>query len=414
MRAVLRHRQARAFVFAQLLSSFGDRTLWLASGIWVKQVTGSSSAAGLVFFFYTVPYVAGPLVGVVVDRVRRRQLSVVVNIAAGAAVLTLVFAQGPRQLWLVYVVILAYGVAGTVLDSAQPALMATILPARLLADANGALQTGGEVLRLVSPLLGAATVAATNSLIPVVLFDAATFAVAALVLARLAIQEPRPQEATDGRWAEISAGAAHIARTPALRHIVTSTALALLMVGFSETVFFSVVELGLHRPASFLGVLLSVMGAGAVAGGLTGARLLHRIGDGATLALGLGVLSAGYLALTVPSRTVAVVSVAVSGIGIPWAVIAFTTSLQVRTPATLRGRTFAAAHAFVTVPQTISIAVGAALVSLVDYRLLLTTMGGVSLAAAVYLLTRRIEWLSPGDTVDGAECNEMLAPGRGA
>jgi hypothetical protein len=48
-----------------------------------------------------------------------------------------------------------------------------------------------------------------------------------------------------------------------------------------------------------------------------------------------------------------------------------------------------------SVPQTISIAVGALLVTLIDYRLEIAIMTVATLAAAAYLLTRR-----PEDTAD--------------
>jgi hypothetical protein len=44
-----------------------------------------------------------------------------------------------------------------------------------------------------------------------------------------------------------------------------------------------------------------------------------------------------------------------------------------------------------SVPQTISIAAGAALITIVDYRVEIIAMAAVFLIAAVYLLTRRAE-----------------------
>jgi hypothetical protein len=41
-----------------------------------------------------------------------------------------------------------------------------------------------------------------------------------------------------------------------------------------------------------------------------------------------------------------------------------------------------------SVPQTVSIAVGAALVTFIDYRIEIVIMGLVTLVAAVYLCTR--------------------------
>lgn len=395
MREVLQHRQARSYLLAQMLSVFGDTTLWLATGIWVKQMTGSSSAAGMVFFFYTLPYAFSPLSGVVVDRVRRAPLMVGVNLASAAVVLLLLAVHDESLLWLVYVVIFLYGVSGTLLSGAQSALLVTMLPQRLLADANGILQTGREMLRLVSPLVGAGVVAWTGTAGPVAVFDSVTFVVAAVVLLSLRIDEPAPVREPVGWWSEISAGARHVFGTPALRHIVVATGIALFVIGFSETVIFPIVEEGLGRSASFVGVLVSVMGVGAIAGGLTGAWAVRRFGDGRTLALGLLAVAAGDACFAAGNLPVVLGGAVVHGAGIPWAVIAFMTAVQVRTPLSLQGRAFAAADTSVTVPQTMSIAIGAALVAVVDYRWLVAAMAIVTAIAGGYLLTRRISWHVP-------------------
>jgi hypothetical protein len=45
VRTLLAHRDARFYLAGQVLSTSGDNALWLAMGIWVKILTGSSSAA---------------------------------------------------------------------------------------------------------------------------------------------------------------------------------------------------------------------------------------------------------------------------------------------------------------------------------------------------------------------------------
>src|SRR4051794_23804748 len=59
------------------ISLFGDAALWLAFGIWVKDLTQSNGAAGLAIFAYLLPAVFAPLTGLLADRVRRRTLIVV-------------------------------------------------------------------------------------------------------------------------------------------------------------------------------------------------------------------------------------------------------------------------------------------------------------------------------------------------
>jgi uncharacterized membrane protein YfcA len=54
----------------------------------------------------------------------------------------------------------------------------------------------------------------------------------------------------------------------------------------------------------------------------------------------------------------------------------------------MQGRVAAAANMLFSVPQTISIAVGAALITIIDYRVEIVAMAIVFLVAAVYLLTR--------------------------
>lgn len=55
MRRLFAIRDARIYLIGQALSSFGDTVMWLAMGIWVKTLTHSNGAAGLVFFAMAFP-----------------------------------------------------------------------------------------------------------------------------------------------------------------------------------------------------------------------------------------------------------------------------------------------------------------------------------------------------------------------
>ena len=82
---------------------------------------------------------------------------------------------------------------------------------------------------------------------------------------------------------------------------------------------------------------------------------------------------------------------AVAGLGIVWAIVALATAYQRRSPSHVQGRVSAAANMLFSVPQTISIAAGAALITFVDYRVEIVAMAVVFVLAAAYLLTRRDE-----------------------
>ncbi len=128
MRQLLAHRDARLFLGGDIVSMFGDTSLWLAAAIWVKSLTGSNSAAGLVFFAFGLPQLAAPLFGMVVDRVKRKPLLIAVNLVMGVAVLLLLLVHGRGDVWIIYLVMILYGASYGLLGPAQSALLTVLLP----------------------------------------------------------------------------------------------------------------------------------------------------------------------------------------------------------------------------------------------------------------------------------------------
>ena len=280
-----------------------------------------------------------------------------------------------------------YGLSNSVLSSAQSALLTVMVPAELLPDANGWLRTAQEALRLVGPLAGAGLFVAVGGHV-IAIIDAVTFAVPVISLLALRVAEPAPHPMAQ-RWRkEITAGIQHVMRTAELRHMIIACACAFAVLGFDETVVYAIAGDGLHKPAAFVGVLIAIQGVGAVLGGPTAAPLVRRIGEARLVGISL-VLAGAAAALEIPPDLPAVVAgFILFGVALPWMFVGFISLVQRRTPAQLQGRAYSAAATFVTTPQTISIATGAALISLTGYRPMLAVMATVATLAAAYLLTR--------------------------
>jgi hypothetical protein len=191
VRRLIALRDARLYLAGQALSLLGDLSLSLAMGVWVKQLTGSSGAAGLTFVAFLLPQLASPLAGMVVDRTRRRPLLIAVNLASAVAVAPLVVVHDAGDVWIVYAVSLALGASTMVLGAGQSALLVGLLPGELLAHGNAALQTLREGLRLLAPLAGAGLFAWLGGG-AVAALDAATFLAAAAALALMRLREPPP------------------------------------------------------------------------------------------------------------------------------------------------------------------------------------------------------------------------------
>ena len=398
MRRLFRLRNVRVFVSGWTLSVFGDWAMFIVLGVWTKDLTGSNSAAGLVFFALGVPSLLSPFAGLVVDRLRRRPLLIGIYAAEALVVLALLFVHDRGDVWIIYAVALFYGAAGTFGASARSALMTVMLPRELLAESNGMLQTLREGLRLVAPLVGALIYAAVGGGAVAVL-DSASFAAVVIALALMRIEEPRFEREEHRFATELLAGARHVFGTLPLRQIILATGVCLLVVGFAETLIFAVLDEGLHRPASFFGVLSSLQGVGAIAGGLTAARTMRRVGDVKLVGFGMVLLTVGEISFISHSLVLVLAGIAVAGAGIAWLIVGYATAIQLRTPLRLQGRVLSASDTLINTPQTVSIALGALLVSVVDYRLLVVVMGVVVAACGAYLLTREPEPVAEKDPV---------------
>jgi MFS family permease len=387
VRRLLSHREARIYLAGQTLSLFGDSCLWLAMGIWVKTLTHSNAQAGLVFFFFTGPSLLAPLAGLLVDRLRRGPVLILTNAATGLSVLALLVVHGRGQVWVIDVVMCAYGVSAIVLGPAQSALLTVIVPSELLPEANAALRTVQEGLRLVGPLTGAALFVAIGGH-SIAILDAATFAFPIASLLLLNVHEPAPAPTTDGFITQLTAGMAYVRRTTQLRQAILAGACCTAVFGFAETIIYAVVGDGLHRPAAFVGVLVAIQGAGAVLGGLTAAPLIRRVGELRLMGVALLLTAAGALLEIPPFLPAVIAGVIVFGAAVPWLVVALISIAQRLSPPQLQGRVFAAAETLISTPQTISIALGAALIGLTGYRVLLVAIAAVTALDAGYLLTR--------------------------
>jgi Na+/melibiose symporter-like transporter len=389
MRRIFAVRDVRIFFAGWTVSVFGDWAMFIVLGVWAKALTGSNAAAGLVFFALSLPSLFSPLAGLLVDRVPRRPLLIVTYCVEAVGVLALLGVHSRSDVWILYAVTAFYGAMGTIAASARSALMTTTLPKELLGEANGIFQSVREGLRLIAPLIGAGIYASLGGG-AVAILDSASFLAVVVALLFMRVPEPRFERVEHDFFPEVMAGARHIFRTLPLRQIVVATGICLLVVGFAETIIFAVLDQGLHRPPSFFGVLSSFQGVGAIAGGLSAPRLLRRLGDVRLCGIGMAAFALGDATLVSSSLGLVLAGIVVSGCGVSWLIVGLATATQVRTPLRLQGRVASAADVFVSTPQTVSIALGAMLVSFVDYRVLVVAMSGVVSCCALYLISRSV------------------------
>ncbi|MFE9749398.1 MFS transporter [Saccharothrix saharensis] len=400
--AALRVRDIRLYVIGLALSLFGDSIFLVVAGIWVKDLTGSDGAAGMVNFCIWAPSLVGPLFALVADRVPRRRLLVVVNLGAAVALLPLVLVDGAGLVWVVFAVMAVYGVVYALIGAAEPALMSTLIPEEHLGGYNSARLTLSEGFKLLGPAAGAALFALYGGP-TVAVVDAVTFVAAAVALSLMAFREPPLAPARESRGRELRAGIDRIVGFLPLRRLVIGSAVVFGFGGLLTSYAYAVVEQGLGRPPEFVGVVVTAQGLGSVLGGLVAPSLMRRRGEVALVGTGMLVAATGcLLTASPPSLWLILLGAALRGFGLPWLLIGTTTLIQRTTPNELQGRTGSAAFTASFIPSTLAIPVGAVLVEVVHYRVLFATaVVGMAAAAGYALRSRRDVLPRAGETKPG-------------
>jgi MFS family permease len=390
MRKVLVRQDFRRLFAGLFFSMTAESVLLLALAIWVKDLTGSDGMAGAAILAVIAPMVFAPLIGFVVDRYRRKPFLVVVLLLSVVLLSPLLLVDNRDEVWIIYAVAVGYGLSIISVSAALNGLIKEVIPEELLPEANGALQTVKQGLRLVAPLAGAGLYAATKGW-GLAVAGMIGFLVAAVIISSLRVLENKPQPSEMHWMAEVSAGVKHLFATPGLRRALIGVCAAIIVFGFGEPVFFALVDKGLHREPTFLAVLVCLQGVGGILGGLTASKLIRRVGEVGALGIGVALLTPMLVTSLTPRVWLALPCMMLGGFGLPYAIVGLMTLMQRQTPQEMMGRVSAAMDALISAPQALAIAFGAVLVEMIDFRLLFAAMAVLAVVAATYLwLGRRL------------------------
>jgi Na+/melibiose symporter-like transporter len=292
-----------------------------------------------------------------------------------------------RDVWLIFVVMGAYGLEVVLIDPAESALFTEMLPHPTRERMNGWRLGIQETGRLVAPLLGAALFTLAGGGI-VAALDAATFLVAAATVSMLRVRAGRPQRepARESWWRELGAGVRHISLAPPLRRIVLAATGVMAASGITVAAQYSLVTATGQRPA-FLGLFSGVLGAGSIVAALTSGRLLARIGERRLTLLGLCNLALGDALNATGLLPCALLGYLVLGFALPWVFLATLNIAQRMTPNALQGRTSAAITLALFGPQAPMQTLGAALIGPIGFRGIYLSTAAIAIALAVWLRT---------------------------
>ncbi|MFF5289279.1 MFS transporter [Paractinoplanes globisporus] len=332
----------RLFFVGQLASVMGNWMQTVAQSFLVLQLTGSGTALGLtVAARYAPVFLLGPWGGVAADRFDRCKLLYATQIAAAtlAGIFALLIGTGVIRLWMVYVLAVGFGLANVFDNPTRQSMISDLVDRDRLSNAvllnsitiNAARIFGAAAGGIIAAGLGLALCFALNgvSFLVVVLTTA-------LMNTATVARPPRAPRAPR----QVREGFRYVAHTPRLLFPLLMVAIVGMLAWEFQVSLPLLASATFHGGAGTYGAMTSVMGAGAVAGGLVSASRKH-IG---TRALALSAIGWG-LAITVaalaPTLTVEYVVLLFVGYGS----ITFNSygkiALQMTARAEMRGRVMA-------------------------------------------------------------------------
>ncbi|MEU4690639.1 MFS transporter [Actinoplanes sp. NPDC023714] len=388
------NRVSSAYLASYVLSLLGNSVAGVVLPLLVLQITGSVLATGAVAVASALPAaVAGLVMGVVIDRINRRTASVITDVISALSIAALPLLDATAGLALGWLVLFA--VVGSFGDvpglTAREAMIPGIVRAgRMSAERLlGLREASGAMVMLIGPAAGAALLTAFDG-VTVLWLTAATSAAAAAVTLLI------PREA--GAIAATGAGPRRVVlrdgwhtliRSPFLMvTTLLSAGLVVVLAGFQALVLPIYFTLQ-HRP-ELLGLVLSALAAGLLAGGGIYAGAGHRGRRRTWFRTGLVITVVGFaLMATLAGPWLVLGAAALVGLGNGLFGSLMGVLMVERIPDAMRGRVMSLQNSILTLAPAIGMGGAALLVDGSGARAGAVVLAAVWLVAALVAIGAR-------------------------
>ena len=245
MLQILRNGSFRNLWVSSLLSTLGSQVSRLGLILYVFGTHGEIISLSLLIVVDTLPgAVAAPLAGAVVDGLSKRLVMVVSDLSR--MILMLVILVHP-SLGVIYLMTALHSVATVFFQPARSAAIPLIVKQEDLVRANGVEQSAANLTLIAGPVLGAILLRQFG-LTATLLFDAASFLVSALMVARVTIRQVERKQidlSAAGAVNEIKEGGRYLLRHPLALHLTFLLFVAL--IGFVAACAFYICHRVLRR-----------------------------------------------------------------------------------------------------------------------------------------------------------------------
>jgi MFS family permease len=260
----------RRYIAGQSVSLIGTWMQMAAQSWLVLSLTGSATTLGVIVALQTLPVLLlGPYGGVVADRIDKRRLMVILQIAMGvqALILGVLTVSGSVRLWEIGVLAALLGLNNAFENPARQAFMLELVGGESLRNAVTLNSVLVNVARVIGPAVAGVLIATVGEG-PCFLANAASFAAVVASLVTLDHSAIAPSPPSGREPGQLREGLRYIRRTPELGVPLAMMALAGALAYEFQVTLPVMARQGLHVGATGFGFMTAAMGVGAVVGGL--------------------------------------------------------------------------------------------------------------------------------------------------
>jgi MFS family permease len=386
----LRNPNFALFWVAQAISRFGDPITVIALAAITYQMTGSALYTTAAVLVATLPQATfGFFAGAIADAIGFRRAMIAADIARafliGAIPLLLGFGA---PLAVAYGLVFLAALCGAVFNPARFSLVPALLKPDELVSGNAAVYATDRTVEILGAVAAGLLVASLG--VNVFYVDAVTFALSALLMLEVTVEEGPPRRISlDSALRQARGGLRFLRESSVLLANTVFSLLAQLSLpvlnGLLPVLIFR--RFGTSAPdqgASLFGFAEAGIAAGAVFGAVVVARLPSSVGKGKLLVWGFAACGASLIAVAVaPTFEMLLLALVVTGITNVLFYVPNIAILQQNTPAEIRGAVVGARISLLSLSWLPIVLVGGALADVVDVAVLIALAGLFTVGVAL-------------------------------
>jgi MFS family permease len=277
--AALRNRNYRLFTVGSLVSYVGTWMQRVAQDWLVLVIGGSAGALGITTGLQFLPSLLfSPLAGVLADRIPKRRIIAVTNVAMGgtAVALGLLAVFDVAQVWHIYLLTFLFGCASAFETPSRQTIVNELVGPAELVNAVGLNSAMFNLARMIGPATAGGLIAlfgnGARATGWVILLNAASYVAVLVSLWMMRASEMRPSPPIHRQKGQLGDAVRYIRGRPDIMLVLAIVFCAgTFGLNFQMTIALMATRV-YHRGAGEYGLLASVIAIGSLAGSLTAAR----------------------------------------------------------------------------------------------------------------------------------------------